>query len=61
MEVWLAQHLFSPPPRLAPQHSAMQDLLDRMMHKDPELRMGSSQAMVDYIVKRWPVASAARL
>lgn len=61
VEVLLAQHLFSPPPRLAAQHSAMQDLLDRMMHKDPALRMNSAQAVVDYISKRWPLAASARL
>jgi serine/threonine protein kinase len=61
MEVLLAQHLFSPPPRLAPQHSEMQDLLDRMMHKDPALRMGTAQAVVKYITERWPLASSARI
>lgn len=50
-----------PPPRLAAQHSAMQDLLDRMMHKDPAVRMGSAKAVVDYISKRWPLAASARL
>lgn len=61
MEVLLAQHLFSPPPRLAAQHSDMQDLLDRMMHKDPALRMGTAQAVVKYITERWPLASSARI
>lgn len=61
VEVLLAQHLFSPTPRLAPPHGAMQDLLDKMMHKDPALRMGSAQAVVDYITSRWPLATAARL
>ncbi|QTN26500.1 protein kinase [Rhodoferax sp. AJA081-3] len=61
MEVLLAQHLFSPPPRLAPQHSDMQDLLDRMMHKDPVQRMGTAQAVVKYITERWPLASSARI
>jgi DNA-binding response OmpR family regulator len=61
MEVLLAQHLFSPPPRLAAQHSDMQDLLDRMMHKDPVQRMGSAQAVVKYITERWPLASSARV
>jgi serine/threonine protein kinase len=61
VEVLLAQHLFSPTPRLAPQHSTMQDLLDKMMHKDPALRLGSAQAVVDYITSRWPLATAARL
>lgn len=61
VEVLLAQHLFSPTPRLAAPHGAMQDLLDRMMHKDPDLRLGSAQAVVDYIASRWPLAAATRL
>lgn len=61
MEVLLAQHLFSPPPRLAAEHSDMQDLLDRMMHKDPALRMGTAQEVVKYITERWPLASSARI
>jgi serine/threonine protein kinase len=61
MEVLLAQHLFSPPPRLADQHSDMQDLLDRMMHKDPAQRMGTAQAVVKYITDRWPLAGTARI
>lgn len=61
MEVLLAQHLFSPPPRLASQHSDMQDLLDRMMHKDPAERMGTAQAVVKYITARWPLVGTARI
>lgn len=61
VEVLLAQHLFSPTPRLAPQQRTMQDLLDKMMHKDPALRLGSAQAVVDYITSRWPLATATRL
>lgn len=61
MEVLLAQHLFSPPPQLPAQHSDMQDLLNRMMHKDPALRMGTAQAVVKYITERWPLASSARI
>lgn len=61
MEVLLAQHLFSPPPRLAPQHNDMQDLLDRMMHKDPAERMGTAQAVVKYITARWPLVGTARI
>ena len=61
MEVLLAQHLFSPPPQLPAQHSDMQDLLNRMMHKDPALRMGTAQEVVKYITERWPLASSARI
>lgn len=61
VEVLLAQHLFSPPPRLEAQHTDLQELLDQMMHKDPALRLGSAQAVVDYIAARWPEAAATRL
>jgi len=61
VEVLLAHHLFSPPPQLTAQHGAMQDLLNQMMHKDPTLRMGSAQAVVDYIAAHWPLAANVRL
>ena len=61
VEVLLAQHLFSPTPRLAPRHRPLQDLLDQMMQKDPALRMGNAKAVVDYITRHWPLAGAARL
>lgn len=61
VEVLLAQHLFSPPPQLPAQHAAVQDLLDRLMHKDPGQRMESAQSVVDYIAARWPRASGTRL
>jgi len=54
IEVLLGQHLFSPPPRLGAHHASMQDLLDKMMHKDPAARMGSAQEVVDYIHAHWP-------
>lgn len=61
MEVLLAHHLFSPPPRLPPRHAALQDLLDQMMHKDPARRLGNAQAVVDSIAHFWPLAASTRL
>ena len=61
MEVLLAHHLFSPPPRLPARHAALQNLLDQMMHKDPARRLDSAQAVVDYIAHFWPLAASTRL
>ena len=61
MEVLLAHHLFSPTPRLPPRHAALQNLLDQMMNKDPARRLGSAQAVVDYIAHFWPQAASTRL
>lgn len=61
METLLALHLFSPTPELKPPHATYQALLDRMMHKDPHRRFVNAQAIVEYILARWPEAGTARL
>jgi serine/threonine-protein kinase len=53
LEFVLAQHLTSPPPRLAelgvelPEQAALQRLLDRCLAKDPTERVGSAQKLAD--------------
>lgn len=54
MEELLRLHMFAPPPRLEPKFAEFQGLLDRTMHKIPEQRFASAQAVADYIVTCWP-------
>jgi serine/threonine protein kinase len=56
VETLLYQHLFAPTPRFGPKFSDFQELLDRMMHKEPSQRFADAQAVVDYIATRWPGA-----
>jgi serine/threonine protein kinase len=59
LEALLGQHLFAPSPRLEARFAAYQELLDRMMAKDPSQRFASARAVVDFISVRWPEAVVA--
>ncbi len=54
IQALLALHMNAPPPRFAPKYAEFQELLDRMMHKDPMKRFRSAQAVADYIASYWP-------
>ena len=59
LEALLGQHLFAPSPHLGERFSAYQELLDRMMAKEPSQRFSSARAVVDFISARWPKAVVA--
>jgi serine/threonine protein kinase len=59
LEALLGQHLFAPSPRLEARFAAYQELLDRMMAKEPSQRFASARAVVDFISARWPEAVEA--
>jgi serine/threonine protein kinase/CheY-like chemotaxis protein len=59
LEALIAQHLFSPAPRLEERFAAYQELLDLMMAKEPSQRFESARAVVDFISSRWPAAIAS--
>lgn len=54
MEALLHLHVHAPPPRFEAKYAEFQELLDRTMHKSPEQRFVSAQAVAEYIVKGWP-------
>lgn len=54
MEVLLHLHVNAPPPRFEAKYAEFQELLDRTMHKQPDQRFPSAQAVAEYIVKGWP-------
>jgi serine/threonine protein kinase len=54
MESLLYKHLKAPSPQFESKFSEFQGLLDRTMHKDPDQRFPSAQAVADYIALHWP-------
>ena len=54
MESLLYQHIHAPPPRFEAKFAEFQQLLERTMHKSPDKRFPSAQAVADYIATYWP-------
>ena len=54
LEVLLYKHIHEAPPPLETKFAEFQGLIDLALHKDPQRRFTSGQAIADYIIGGWP-------